>query len=198
MRKANDLAAARGKWDLRWDFSALYQWFERSVIHVLTVLIAIIIALAVYNLAIKILGSLFLSSGFDPTDYAVFQTLFGMILTIIIALEFKRSLIVVAGHGKHVVQVRTVILIALLAIVRKLLILDLAATDAPQLFALAAAILALGGVHWLVRDQDRRDSDAETRIPAGAHKTVEGGDHDDEEARQGRVASISRPYVEGT
>ena len=40
---------------------------------------------------------------------------------------------------------------------RKLLILDLASTDAAQLFALAAAILALGGVYWLVRDQDRRE-----------------------------------------
>ncbi|MDF2781391.1 MAG: putative rane protein of unknown function, partial [Geminicoccaceae bacterium] len=55
-----------------------------------------------------------------------------------------------------VVQVRTVILIAMLAVVRKLIILDLAATDAQHLFALAAAILALGAVYWLVRDQDRR------------------------------------------
>ena len=47
------------------------------------------------------------------------------------------------------------ILIALLAIIRKLIILDLASTDAMQLFALAAAILALGAVYWLVRDQDR-------------------------------------------
>jgi uncharacterized membrane protein (DUF373 family) len=55
------------------------------------------------------------------------------------------------------VQVRTVILLALLAIVRKLIILDLATTDATQLFALAAAILALGVVYWLIRDQDRRE-----------------------------------------
>ena len=48
------------------------------------------------------------------------------------------------------------VLIALLAIVRKLLILDLAETEAMQLFALSAAILALGAVYWLVRDQDRR------------------------------------------
>jgi hypothetical protein len=37
------------------------------------------------------------------------------------------------------------------------MILDLAATDAPQLFALAAAIVALGAVHWLVREQDRQE-----------------------------------------
>jgi uncharacterized membrane protein (DUF373 family) len=54
------------------------------------------------------------------------------------------------------VQVRTVILIALLAVVRKLMIIDLSVADAQQLFALAMAILALGLVHWLVRDQDRR------------------------------------------
>jgi uncharacterized membrane protein (DUF373 family) len=45
----------------------------------------------------------------------------------------------------------------MLAIVRKLIILDLTAIDAQQLLALAAAILALGTVHWLVRDQDRRE-----------------------------------------
>ena len=46
------------------------------------------------------------------------------------------------------------VLIALLAIVRKLLILDVGhATN--ELFALAAAIIALGAVYWLVRDQDR-------------------------------------------
>jgi uncharacterized membrane protein (DUF373 family) len=44
----------------------------------------------------------------------------------------------------------------LLAIVRKLLILDLGASGAAQVLALAGAILALGGVYWLVRDQDRR------------------------------------------
>jgi uncharacterized membrane protein (DUF373 family) len=50
------------------------------------------------------------------------------------------------------VQVRAVILIAMLAIVRKLIIIDIAVADAPQLFSLAAAILSLGAVYWLVKD----------------------------------------------
>jgi uncharacterized membrane protein (DUF373 family) len=53
-------------------------------------------------------------------------------------------------------------LIALLAIVRKLLIFDFATTEAMQLFALASAILALGGVYWLVRDQDKPERPAST------------------------------------
>ena len=141
----------------RWKLLTLYQKFEHAVILVLTFLIAIVVALAVWNLALKILLSIVASRGFDPSDYAVFQALFGMIFTVIIALEFKRSLLVVAERRQSIVQVRTVILLALLAIVRKLIILDLATTEAMQLFALAAAILALGVVYWLIRDQDRRE-----------------------------------------
>jgi uncharacterized membrane protein (DUF373 family) len=136
---------------------SFYQKFEHAVILVLTALIAIVVALAVWNLVLKVLLSIMSSGGFDPTDYAVFQALFGMIFTVIIALEFKRSLLVVAERQHSVVQVRTVVLIALLAIVRKLMIIDLSAADAQQVLALAATILALGAVFWLVRDQDTQD-----------------------------------------
>jgi uncharacterized membrane protein (DUF373 family) len=148
-----EIGAARS----RWDPLTFYEKFEHLVILVLTALIAVVVALAVWNLAVKIAVSLF-TTGLDPTDYRVFQALFGMIFIVIIALEFKRSLLVMADRRHSVVQVRTVLLIALLAVVRKLMILDLATTDTPQLFALAAAVLALGGVIWLVRDQDRRDT----------------------------------------
>jgi uncharacterized membrane protein (DUF373 family) len=133
----------------------LYQKFEHLCILVLTALIALVVVLAIWNLALKILASIW-ASNFDPTDYAVFQAVFGMIFTVIIALEFKRSLLVLAERRNSVVQVRAVVLIALLAVVRKLIILDLPSTEALQLLALAAAILALGGVYWLVRDQDRK------------------------------------------
>jgi len=128
-----------------------------AVIIVLTALIAIVVALAVWNLVLKVLLSIISSGGFDPTDYTVFQALFGMIFTVIIALEFKRSLLVVTERQHSVVQVRTVVLIALLAIVRKLMIIDLSAADAQQVLALAATTLALGAVFWLVRDQDSRE-----------------------------------------
>jgi len=147
-----EFAAARDRWNLL----TFYQKFEHAVILLLTGIIALIVALAVWNLLLKFAISVFYAY-FDPTDYAVFQALFGMIFTVIIALEFKRSLLIVAERKQSIVQVRTVILIALLAVVRKLMIIDLTSTDASQLFALAATILALGGVYWLVRDQDRRE-----------------------------------------
>jgi uncharacterized membrane protein (DUF373 family) len=153
MRLKDELSRGRQQWRLL----TFYQKFEHAVMLVLTALIAIVVALAVWNLVLKVLLSIISSGGFDPTDYTVFQALFGMIFTVIIALEFKRSLLVVTERQHSVVQVRTVVLIALLAIVRKLMIIDLSAADAQQVLALAATTLALGAVFWLVRDQDSRE-----------------------------------------
>jgi uncharacterized membrane protein (DUF373 family) len=141
----------------RLESSAFYQKFEQIVVLILTWLIAIVVVFAIWNLTLKILVTIVISGSFDPTDYAVFQTIFGMIFTVIIALEFMRSLMVMAERRDSVVQVRAVVLIALLAVVRKLLILDPNAADALHLLALAAAILSLGGVYWLVRYSDRRE-----------------------------------------
>src|SRR6195256_739165 len=75
---------------------SLYQRFEHVVVTILTALIAIIVVVAVWNLSVKILFGLVLSGSLDPSDYAIFQAVFGMIFTVIIALEFKKSLLVIA------------------------------------------------------------------------------------------------------
>jgi uncharacterized membrane protein (DUF373 family) len=141
----------------RWHLLTVYGKFEQVIVVVLTAIIAVVVIAAVWNLVVKVVGALILSGSFDPTDHAVFQAVFGMIFTVIIALEFKRSLLVIAERRESIVQVRTVVLLAMLAILRKLIILDLAATEAVKLLGLAVAIFALGGVYWLVRDQDRKE-----------------------------------------
>lgn len=139
----------------QWRLATAYEKFEQIVVLILTGLIIVVIASAIWHLAVKILFALVLTS-FDPTDPAVFQTVFGMIFTVIIALEFKHSILVMVKREQSVVQVRTVVLIAMLAVLRKFIIIDLSATTANQMFALAAGIVALGAVYWLVRDQDSK------------------------------------------
>jgi uncharacterized membrane protein (DUF373 family) len=131
-----------------------YERFEYVVILLLTALISIVVIAAVWTLSLKVLFELVLSGGVDPADYSAFQAVFGMIFTVIIALEFKKSLLVAARPGGGVVQIGAVVLIALLAICRKFIILDLAETDAMHIIALAAAALTLGAVYWLVRARD--------------------------------------------
>jgi uncharacterized membrane protein (DUF373 family) len=139
-----------------WSAMSLYEKFEDAIVIVLSGIIAIVVIAAVWSLLREVVTSLVLGA-LDPLDFATFQTVFGMIFTAVIALEFKRSLLVAAERGFGILQVRTIILIALLAIVRKFIILDLADTSAAKVAALSGAVLALGAVFWLVRDQDRHE-----------------------------------------
>ncbi len=139
-----------------WSAMTLYERFEQAAIVVLTGIIMIIIVSALWQL-IREVGLRLLLGGLDPLDYRTFQAVFGMIFTVVIALEFKRSLLVAVERRFGVVQARSIILIALLAIVRKFIILDLSETEASKIGALAATVLALGLVYWLVRDQDMRE-----------------------------------------
>jgi uncharacterized membrane protein (DUF373 family) len=134
---------------------SLYQRFEHIVVLFLTALIAVVIVAALWTLSLKILFGLVLSGSLDPSDYSAFQAVFGMILTVIIALEFKKSLLVMAERRGTVVQIRSVVMIALLAICRKVIILDLTETDALHILAFAAAVFALGIVYWLIGNRDQ-------------------------------------------
>jgi uncharacterized membrane protein (DUF373 family) len=137
--------------DLRskWQTLSIYERFEQTVVTVLTLVIAIIVAVATWQLllhTLKLAGSHLV----NPADAQIFQGLFGMVLTVLIALEFKHTLLVVKHHRRAIVQVRAVVLIALLALVRRFIILDLYQTSPSVIAALAGATLALGVVFWLV------------------------------------------------
>jgi uncharacterized membrane protein (DUF373 family) len=132
-----------------------YQRFEHIVALILSLVIAMVIVIALVQL-IKRLLPLLLGSVLDPLDHEVFQALFGMIMTLLIALEFKHSIVQVALRNQSIIQVKTVILIALIALSRKFVILDSSAMSAGKIAALAFATLVLGLVYWLLRERDNR------------------------------------------
>ena len=74
-------------------------------------------------------------------------------MTLLIAMEFKHSITRVMARRDHIVQVKTVVLVALLAIARKFIILDPASAPS-QIAALAFTLVALGIVYWLMRQRD--------------------------------------------
>ena len=139
-----------------WPGLGLYERFEQVVCFVLTVVVSGVAVAALAVLLVRV-AALLLFGVVDPAEPAVFQAIFGMIVTVLIALEFNHTLLGVLERRHSIVQVRTVVLIALLTIARKFLILDLKEAEPTTLLGLAGAALALGAVYWLVRDQDRRD-----------------------------------------
>lgn len=144
-----------------WPGLSVYERFEQVAALLVTALIAVLIAAALVHLTITVLA-LVLFDLVDPAEKEIFQAIFGMIMTVLIALEFNHSIRGVLERRHGIVQVRTVILIALLALVRKFIIIDATKVEPVTIIGLAAAVLALGGVYWLMRDQDRRDAEEDS------------------------------------
>jgi uncharacterized membrane protein (DUF373 family) len=142
----------------KWQTLSVYEKFEQLVVGVLTLVIALIVAIATWQLLLHTL-QLVGSHLVNPADPQVFQSLFGMVLTVLIALEFKHTLLVVRHHRRAIVQVRAVVLIALLALVRRFIILDLYQATPGVMTALAGAAVALGIVFWLVGNHERSQED---------------------------------------
>jgi len=133
-----------------WRVLSYYQRFESLVALVLTVIVMLVILVALYRLGESVLAGLFFGM-LDPLDPAIFQSVFGEILTLLIALEFNHTLQYAVAREQSIIQTKVVVLIALLAVARKFIILDLHDASAAQLLGLAAVTLALGIVYWLIR-----------------------------------------------
>lgn len=136
-----------------WKLLSFYEKFEQVVCLLLVSLISIVIVSALYRLSVKTFAMLTISDA-DFTNPEVFQTLFGMMMTLLIAMEFKHSILKVVAKQDSIIQVKTVILIAILAISRKFIIIDTKNFSASEIAALSAALLALGAVYWLMRERD--------------------------------------------
>lgn len=133
---------------------SVYERFEQAMALLLSGVLAAIIVVSMLQLMRTVFNLLVLGA-FDPLEHATFQTVFGMILTLLIAMEFKHSIIKVALRRENIIQVRTVLLIALIALSRKFVIFD-PETSPAELAALAGAVLALGVVYWLLGERDDR------------------------------------------
>ena len=146
---------------------SFYERFEQVVALVLSAVIAVIIVVSLFQL-ISIVFTLLVLDAFNPLlDHKVFQSVFGMIMTLLIAMEFKHSIVRVALRRDSIIQVKTVVLIALIALSRKFVILDSDASPA-KIAALASATLALGATYWLLRKRGDRAVETSEHDPSSS------------------------------
>jgi len=139
----------------QWNIMTFYQRFESVIAFFLTLLITLIIIVATFRLFVEVINGLVLGV-MDPLDHKMFQNVFGEIMTVLIALEFNHTLQYTVTRQQSVIQTKVVLLIALLAISRKFIILDLKETTAESMYGLAVITLAIGIVYWLLRERDDR------------------------------------------
>ncbi|MEP0979941.1 phosphate-starvation-inducible PsiE family protein [Leptolyngbya sp. FACHB-17] len=130
------------------NFLGFLERIEGGVSKILSIMMLLVIFLSVFQLGRVLFVELTSISPNDNSTRVLF-TIFGLFLNVLIAFEILEN--ITAYLKKHVIQVELVIVTSLIAVARKIIILDLEKTAGLDLIALAAAILALSVSYWLVR-----------------------------------------------
>ena len=130
-----------------------YEGFEQIILGILVFIISVIIVYALI-LVIITLGEDF-RAGISYMETGAMKDTFGLILTVIILLEFNHSIVLAIRKRSGAVQVRIIVLITIIVLARKLVLLDYAATSGETLLGLGGLALALGGLYWLISDREQ-------------------------------------------
>jgi uncharacterized membrane protein (DUF373 family) len=124
-------------------FLETIEQIERVVSKILSIGMIVVTFIAIAHLSYALIDKLFLTV--DRPSNESFNTtlfeLFGLFLNVLIALEILEN--ITAYLRKHTIQVELVIVTSLIAVARKIIILDLEKKGSDDLIALAVAVLSL-------------------------------------------------------
>ena len=132
----------------------LYDRFELIISAILLIVISAIIIYTTTVMVMTLIGDI--DAGIHFTDQNALKETFGLILTILILIEFNHSIALAMRRRSGVLEVRVVILISIIVIARKLILLDYAKTGLDTLLGLGGLALSLGALYWLLSDVERR------------------------------------------
>jgi uncharacterized membrane protein (DUF373 family) len=135
-----------------------YEGFEQTILGIVVFMVSVVIIYSLI-LAIVTLADHF-RSGITFIEAGVMKDTFGLILTVVILVEFNHSIVLAIRQRSGAVQVRVIVLIVIIVLARKLVLLDYSEASGETLLGLGGLALSLGGLYWLIsdRDQPRRTS----------------------------------------
>ncbi|PLX83155.1 MAG: hypothetical protein C0616_00360 [Desulfuromonas sp.] len=131
-----------------------YHYFEKGVVAVLTILVAVSVVLALAQSGIALFKVI--ASESHLLDHDSFIKVFGTFMTVLIALEFNHTVLADITTKAPVVKVRAVLLVALLALARKVVLVDFKEMDYTTMIGLAVLIFAVAASYVAVRLEEIR------------------------------------------
>ncbi len=134
----------------------------RLCVRVLSALMVVVILWGVADVVYVISEKLWAEPRFLMTVNDIFD-LFGAFLVVLIAIEIFINIRMYLGSD--VLPVSLVIATALMAIARKVIVLDFETTDADYILAIAAVVLALGVTHWLLSKEKPSETEKSPLLP---------------------------------
>jgi uncharacterized membrane protein (DUF373 family) len=132
----------------------LYDQFELIVSGIVLFLVSAVIVFTTILTTIELIQDFLMGMKF--LDAEVFKDTFGLILTILILLEFNHSIVSALRRRAGSIQVSIIVLITITVIARKLILLDYASATPETLLGLGGLALALGVLYWLIAGVERR------------------------------------------
>ncbi len=123
---------------------------ENIVSKILAIALVFVIFIALFDLLKLLTFDLFVTDS-KSSLAAPLLKIFGMFLNVLIALELMEN--ITAYLREHVIQLELVIITALTAVARKVVIFDSKADG--DLTGLAIAVLSLSISYWIVRGQNK-------------------------------------------
>ncbi len=141
MLKNQDLAKSR--------LSKYFNRFDLIITTGIIFLISIMILSAFWGLVVEVYH-LVHRGALEKLDHNAFQSAFGMIMILLIAIEFSYTIMnAYMGKSREVI-VKNVVLVSILAVARQFIVFEVETVSPLVLFALAASLLSLGIVYWLM------------------------------------------------
>jgi uncharacterized membrane protein (DUF373 family) len=135
--------------------------FEQVIAKFLGVLLLLLIVLSSFELLRQLAMALFQRQTIWQGDALI--VFFGELLNILIALELLQN--ITAYLKRHAVQIQLVLLTAITAVARKLIVLPGTADSKPlMVVALGLTVLALAGAYWLMRHVNQQETMARTTL----------------------------------
>jgi uncharacterized membrane protein (DUF373 family) len=123
----------------------------RASIKVLALLMVIVIVLGVVDVGYYLYDSLKTPPLLQLSVGEIFQ-IFGAFMVVLIAIEIFINIRLYLGS--NTLPIKMVVATALMAIARKVIVLDLEKTDPNEVWAIGVVTLALGITYWLVGRSD--------------------------------------------
>lgn len=126
---------------------------KQIIAGVLLALMFLVVAVATVELVYVVLKEIVASLASPEGNFVLSETglfaIFGLFLNVLIAIELIET--VEVYFREHALHAETVILVAIIAVARKAILLDLSKYHATDVAALALLIVALGISYFMVR-----------------------------------------------
>lgn len=122
--------------------------FEKVLIYALIIMMAGVLLLATIELGYYLVKNL-ITSDYLLIDLDALMDLFGLFLLVLIGIELLDTIKIYLRD--NIVHVEVVVLVAIIALARKVVILKVENLSGEILFGIAALIIALGVTYYLIK-----------------------------------------------